>query len=450
MDFSVELANLEAEIDSINLGRDEPSDLLEKVPHSDSLDPEKKTQSQIRREQRQRQFDREEQQKINLAQWSRWQEENTESLPNSASLDPKSHSPRVKFTIAAKTSRNTWRPKQPANARFGSAPAIDPVEAQRMYYIEQELYQEQAAVAAQAAQSQFRARLYELQTSLDALRSLQQVQSSTPLMYFVLDTCCLVEALETSLAVVQKLLPHARLVVPRVVFKELDGLKRGSQKSAVGAREAVRTLQRLLQLHEVWVQVQPLTASYRHFLLKRIDGSGHTAPVNFPVDQPTPFSSSVSDRDSVIGDKILRALRAAPSPITALTVAKSVGLVTAAEVNPSLYALEKKGLIGKRPSGQGQRWVWSCVSSATENVNEPDMNRPSPHPVPLDVAPFRDGDDEVLDCAMYYHCVSAPGHTLLLTVDKSLLCQAVGRGLVAREPRDLLVSASLASLGTTL
>jgi ERCC4-related helicase len=64
------------------------------------------------------------------------------------------------------------------------------------------------------------------------------------------------------------------------------------------------------------------------------------------------------------------------SPLTALEVARAVGLSTSSQVNSRLYTLEKTGEVIKRPSGKGQAWLWCCVDGMTSAVDLP--TAPSP------------------------------------------------------------------------
>ena len=63
-------------------------------------------------------------------------------------------------------------------------------------------------------------------------------------------------------------------------------------------------------------------------------------------------SPSASELES----KVLEALRNATTPLKAVNVARAVGMRVAKDVNPTLYALEKKGLVCKRLDGQTPMW----------------------------------------------------------------------------------------------
>ena len=63
--------------------------------------------------------------------------------------------------------------------------------------------------------------------------------------------------------------------------------------------------------------------------------------------------------------KALGYLHNCSSPCTALQVSKGIGLSTAKEINPTLYALEKQGHVQRMTSGK--KVVWQCVQGSVRN-----------------------------------------------------------------------------------
>ena len=73
---------------------------------------------------------------------------------------------------------------------------------------------------------------------------------------------------------------------------------------------------------------------------------------------------------SELEGKALEALRNSHSPLKALGVAKAIGKTTAKDVNPTLYGLEKKGLVCRHLDGQTPMWriAGSSPASATPPI----------------------------------------------------------------------------------
>ena len=76
---------------------------------------------------------------------------------------------------------------------------------------------------------------------------------------------------------------------------------------------------------------------------------------------------------SELESKVLDALRQDPLPRKALLIAKAVGKTTTSDVNPTLYGLEKKGLItsSKHLNGKTPMWTISGSSPATASPTLP-------------------------------------------------------------------------------
>ena len=76
-------------------------------------------------------------------------------------------------------------------------------------------------------------------------------------------------------------------------------------------------------------------------------------------------------RPDELEGKVLEALRNSPSPLKALHIAKAIGKTTAKDVNPTLYGLEKKGLVCKHLDGLTPMWRIAGSSPASATLPVP-------------------------------------------------------------------------------